>query len=148
MKTFKQFLLEAKNGKLVRVDDEIIPNENYWDNDNTWYGFEHNIRLSKNADFKWYDNCYADSKQGISNKLMRMIDTKCKQFAKPQEYKNGNDYYKILYYTLAEDPKAAAGSINFALAICQGGSRDTFWTGEFLAIRPQHVKEIENFLFS
>ena len=147
MKVFNRLNVITSSGKLVHVDESTIPDENSWDSDNTWYGFEHNIRLTKNANFKWYENCYADLKSGVSGKLLSFLERHCKQWAKPQEYKKGHDYYKILYFTLADDPKFAYGDINFALAICCGGSRDTFWTGEFLVIQPQHLDQVMKFLY-
>lgn len=146
MKVLNRLNIITSAIKLVRITEDNLPDENAWDYDNTWYGFEHNVRLTRSANFKWYENCYGDRKDMASNALISKIKKNFIQHLKPQIEQKGHDYYKIEYYTLASDPRGAIGSKTFIVAYCSGGSRDTAWNNQFLVIQPEDVKKIEEIL--
>ena len=130
--------------KLIRIKEDI-PDENAWDNQNTWYSFEHNATITKMGGiFKWYDHCYGDRNYGASNSLLSRIKKEFNECYKSQRYERGHDFYEIHYYEL-EKGSAISGFV-FAVAICNGGSRDASWNNQFLIVPTKTLKPLEEML--
>lgn len=145
MKSFKQFLTEATNLKLVKVTEDI-PSADDFDDELTWYNFESAIRITKKANFKWYENAYGDKKDGMSYKLKNLIKNRLLETGKPNSYNKGHDWYTINLYSLAEIRAAVAMSPIIAVVECGGGSGSTSWNNEFIVVKPEDVDTLEEIL--
>ena len=144
MKIFNRLNIITSTVKLVQIKEDI-PDENAWDNQNTWYNFEHNATITKlGGIFKWYDHCYGDKKDMATSSLLSKIKRNFAECYKMQRYEKGNDFYEIHYYEL-EKGSAISGNV-FAVAICSGGSRDSSWNNQFLIVPDKVIKPLEEML--